>query len=73
MNSRYVALQRSSGGDRLRTILHVDPTLQAFLAAVVGAFVAGAAVLAWHVSDRQQHTVPAAPELKPLGVCTCQH
>jgi two-component system sensor histidine kinase SenX3 len=32
----------------------VDPTFQAFLAAVIGAVVAGGAVLAWHVSDRQQ-------------------
>jgi two-component system sensor histidine kinase SenX3 len=33
----------------------VDPTFQAFLAAVMGAVVAGGAVLAWHISDRQQH------------------
>jgi two-component system sensor histidine kinase SenX3 len=33
----------------------VDPTTQAFLAALIGAVVAGGAVLAWHVSDRQQH------------------
>lgn len=33
----------------------VDPTTQAFLAAVIGAVVAGGAVLAWHISDRQQH------------------
>ena len=32
----------------------VDPTFQAFLAAVIGAVVAGGAVLAWHISDRQQ-------------------
>jgi two-component system sensor histidine kinase SenX3 len=38
----------------------VDPTTQAFLAAVLGAVVAGGAVLAWHVSDRQQSTVPVA-------------
>jgi two-component system, OmpR family, sensor histidine kinase SenX3 len=36
----------------------VDPTFQAFLAAVIGAVVAGGAVLAWHVSDRQQSAVP---------------
>jgi two-component system sensor histidine kinase SenX3 len=40
----------------------VDPTTQAFLAAVIGAVVAGAAVLAWHVSDRQQHDVPQVDE-----------
>jgi two-component system, OmpR family, sensor histidine kinase SenX3 len=34
----------------------VDPTTQAFLAAVLGAVVAAGAVLAWHISDRQQHT-----------------
>lgn len=33
----------------------MDPTTQAFLAAVIGAVVAGSAVLAWHISDRQQH------------------
>jgi two-component system sensor histidine kinase SenX3 len=32
----------------------VDPTFQAFLAAVIGAVVAGGAVLAWHISDRLQ-------------------
>src|SRR4029079_13467273 len=40
----------------------VDPTTQAFLAAVLGAVVAGGAVLAWHISDRQQSTVPVADE-----------
>ena len=33
----------------------MDPTTQAFVAALIGAVVAGGAVLAWHVSDRQQH------------------
>jgi len=37
----------------------VDSTTQAFLAALLGAVVAGAAVLAWHLSDRQQHRAPA--------------
>jgi len=45
----------------------VDPTTQAFLAAVLGALVGGSAVLAWHISDRQQHAppvteAPAVPE-----------
>jgi two-component system sensor histidine kinase SenX3 len=40
----------------------VDPTTQAFLAAVLGAVVAGGAVLAWHISDRQQSAVPVAEE-----------
>ena len=71
MNSRYVALQRSSGGDRLRTILHVDPTLQTYLAALVGAVVAGGAVLAWHVSERQQRLLPDVQQaVLPDGVAT---
>ncbi len=40
----------------------VDPTTQAFLAAVIGAVVAGGAVLAWHISDRQQHQQPRTDE-----------
>jgi two-component system sensor histidine kinase SenX3 len=36
----------------------VSPTTQAFLAALLGAVVAGAAVLAWHLSERQQRRVP---------------
>ncbi len=48
---------------------HVDPTLQAALAALSGALVAGGAVLAWHVSDRQQHRPqPTAEPLLPPGV-----
>jgi two-component system sensor histidine kinase SenX3 len=45
----------------------VNPTTQAFLAALLGAVVAGAAMLAWHISDRQQHRVPliAAPTVPP--------
>ncbi|WP_139977541.1 sensor histidine kinase [Nocardioides litoris] len=44
----------------------MDPTTQALLAALLGAVVAAAAVLAWHVSDRQQHATrvieePAVP------------
>lgn len=54
---------------RLRTIGVVDPTLQAALAALAGAIVAGGAVLAWHVSDRQQHRVPVVEEpVVPPGV-----
>lgn len=49
----------------------MDPTTQAFLAALIGAVVAGGAVLAWHVSDRQQHAVPAVEEpVVPSGVAT---
>ncbi|MCF6379057.1 ATP-binding protein [Nocardioides KLBMP 9356] len=36
----------------------MDPTMQAGLAAIVGAVMAGGAVLAWHISDRQRHTLP---------------
>ena len=36
--------------------------MQAGLAAIIGAVVAGGAVLAWHISDRQRYTVPAAEE-----------
>jgi two-component system, OmpR family, sensor histidine kinase SenX3 len=49
----------------------VDPTLQAALAAVIGAIVAGGAVLAWHISDRQQRTIPEyAQPVVPDGVGT---
>ncbi|MGB0102195.1 MAG: ATP-binding protein [Nocardioides sp.] len=49
----------------------MDATLQAFLAALIGAGVVGAAVLAWHVSDRQQHRQPVAEEpVVPVGVAT---
>ena len=55
----------------MRTIGAVDPTLQAALAALVGALVAGGAVLAWHVSDRQQHADVAVEEpVLPRGVAT---
>ncbi|MEV7430310.1 ATP-binding protein [Nocardioides sp. NPDC092400] len=49
----------------------MDPTMQAFLAAIIGAVVGGAAVLAWSVSERQQQRVPAADEpVVPPGVAT---
>ena len=40
----------------------MDPTLQALLAALMGALVAGGAVLAWAVSERQQQRVVRAEE-----------
>ncbi|MFA6298000.1 MAG: ATP-binding protein [Nocardioides sp.] len=47
----------------------MDPTTQAFLAALLGAVIAGGAVLAWAISDRQQHDVPDTDEpLVPPGV-----
>lgn len=47
----------------------VDPTTQAFLAALLGAVVAGGAMLAWHLSDRQQSLYKAPEEpLLPDGV-----
>jgi two-component system, OmpR family, sensor histidine kinase SenX3 len=57
--------------DRSPTIGGVDPTTQAFLAAILGAIVAGGAVLAWHISDRQQSAVPIAEEpIVPPEVAT---
>jgi two-component system, OmpR family, sensor histidine kinase SenX3 len=43
-------------------MVDVDPTMQAGLAAIIGAIVAGGAVLAWHISDRQRHTMPTQEE-----------
>lgn len=49
----------------------MDATTQAFLAAIIGAIVAGGAVLAWHVSDRQQHrAAPVEEPVLPPGVAT---
>jgi two-component system, OmpR family, sensor histidine kinase SenX3 len=49
----------------------VDPTTQAFLAGLLGSLIAGAAVLAWLISDRQQHRQPLVEEpLVPPGVAT---
>lgn len=47
----------------------MDSTLQAALAALIGALVAGGAVLAWHISDRQQSRRPTVVEpIVPPGV-----
>ncbi len=49
----------------------MDPTTQAFVAALIGALVAGGGVLAWHVSERQQSLVPATEEpAVPEGVAS---
>jgi two-component system sensor histidine kinase SenX3 len=49
----------------------VSPTTQAFLAALIGAVVAGGAVLAWHVSERQQAAAARTEEpALPAGVAT---
>jgi two-component system sensor histidine kinase SenX3 len=40
----------------------VDATTQAFLAALLGAVVAGSAALAWYVSERQQSRMPAVEQ-----------
>jgi two-component system, OmpR family, sensor histidine kinase SenX3 len=49
----------------------VNPTTQAFVAAILGAVVAGSAVLAWHISERQQHRSPStAPPVIPPEVAT---
>ena len=42
--------------------MSVDPTTQAFLAALLGAVVAGSAVLAWHISESQQRRVAQVEE-----------
>ena len=55
----------------LRTIPVVDPTTQAFVAALIGALVAGGGVLAWHVSERQQTAMPDTDEpVVPEGVAS---
>ena len=49
----------------------MDSTLQTLLAALMGALVAGGAVLAWAVSERQQrHIVPPEEPVVPPGVAT---
>jgi two-component system, OmpR family, sensor histidine kinase SenX3 len=49
----------------------VSPTTQAFVAALIGAVVAGAAVLAWHVSQTQLAAVqPSEGPVLPAGVAT---
>jgi len=49
----------------------VSPTTQAFLAALIGAVVAGGAVLAWHVSQRQQEAEPVSEDpVLPPGIGT---
>jgi two-component system sensor histidine kinase SenX3 len=49
----------------------VSPTTQAFLAALIGAVVAGGAVLAWSVSQRQQEAAaPTEEPVVPPGVAT---
>jgi two-component system sensor histidine kinase SenX3 len=50
----------------------VSPTTQAFLAALVGALVAGGAVLAWHVSEQERTgtSEPVEPSRLPAGVAT---
>ncbi len=49
----------------------MDPTTQAFVAALIGALVAGGGVLAWHVSERQQSLVPETDEpAVPEGIAS---
>ncbi|HET7431385.1 MAG TPA: ATP-binding protein [Nocardioides sp.] len=50
----------------------MSPTTQAFLAALTGAVVAGGAVLAWYVSQRQQEATSAGHEepALPAGIAT---
>src|SRR4051812_7504430 len=64
-------VEKRTSCDVSPTIDGVDPTTQAFLAAVLGAVVAGGAVLAWHISDRQQSAVPVPEEpIVPPEVAT---
>ncbi|MFW6774282.1 sensor histidine kinase [Nocardioides sp. CPCC 205120] len=47
----------------------MDPSTQALVAALLGALVAGSAVMAWHISDRLQRSAPPAAEpALPAGV-----
>ncbi len=47
----------------------MDPTTQALLAALLGALLGGGAVLAWHLSDREQTRVPEVERpAVPAGV-----
>lgn len=49
----------------------VDPTWQAALGGLVGAFVTGGAVLAWYLSERQQRANAPTPEpALPAGVAS---
>ena len=49
----------------------MDATTQAFLAALIGALVAGGGMLAWHVSERQQRALPEMDEpAVPEGVAS---
>ena len=49
----------------------MDPTLQALLAALIGALVGAGGVLAWHFSDRLQHREPVTDEpVVPVGVAS---
>ncbi|HQR27719.1 MAG TPA: ATP-binding protein [Nocardioides sp.] len=48
----------------------MDPTTELALAALVGALVAGSAVLAWHFSDRQLYPPPVEEPVMPAGVAT---
>lgn len=67
MNTACTLTGRRCQNVDLRTILFVDPITQVLLAALLGVVVGGGAVLAWHVSDRQQHRVPdvEAPPVAP--------
>ncbi len=48
----------------------MDATTQAFLAALMGALVAGGGVLAWHVSERQQMLPDVEVPVVPDGVAS---
>ena len=48
----------------------MSPTTQAFLAALIGAVVAGGAILAWHVSQPQQEPPTPTEDALPPGIST---
>jgi two-component system, OmpR family, sensor histidine kinase SenX3 len=48
----------------------VSPATQAFLAALIGAVVAGGAVLAWHISQPQQTAAGGDESALPAGIAT---
>ena len=71
MNSARAALAEDFPGERCAYHRGVSPTIQAGVAALVGAVVGGSVVLAWVRSRRQPRAAPAAtaPVLPP-GIAT---
>ena len=71
MNSGQRAVAGANSGLIAPYAGRVDSTLQALLAGLVGALVAGGAVLAWALSERQQRRLlPVEEPVVPPGVAT---